>query len=95
MGSPIGGDDSHDVLVTFGPNNENQASLDGTDSDESVFVIRMSVIKKLEIVRAGAKELAGFFERDAVLLLVETVLGTVPCDPHRDSVSQWRTASTA
>lgn len=77
---PSGRDDSHDVLVTFGPNYNNQPALDGTNGDESVFVIRMGVIEKLEEVRAGTKKLAGLIKRDAVLLLVGKVLGTVPGD---------------
>jgi hypothetical protein len=30
-----------------------------------------------------------------VVFLVGNILGTVPGDPHRDSVSHWRSTSTA
>jgi len=48
----------------------------------------MVVIKNLEIVNARVEQCTGFFEADTVLLLIRKILGTVPLDLHRASVSQ-------
>jgi hypothetical protein len=48
----------------------------------------MSIVKKLEIVCPGMKELARLLEGNAMLLLVGDALATVPGDLHRDTVSQ-------
>jgi hypothetical protein len=68
---PAGGDDSYDVDVAFGPDHKNQATLDWIDGQETVFIRGMSIVKKLEIVRTGTKELARLLEGDAMFLLVE------------------------
>jgi hypothetical protein len=48
----------------------------------------MSIVKKLEIVCPGTKELACLLEGNAMLLLVGKALGTVPADLQRDTISQ-------
>jgi hypothetical protein len=48
----------------------------------------MSIVKKLEIVCPGMKELARLLEGNAMLLLVGKALGTVTADLQRDTVSQ-------
>jgi hypothetical protein len=42
-----------------------------------------------------AEELACFIERETMFLLIGKALRTVPGDPHRNSVSHWRSPSMA
>lgn len=55
----------------------------------------MELVKDLEDFDVVLEELRGFLERDAVLELVGLVLGLIPFELHRESVSQWRTKSMA
>jgi len=94
-GRPARRDDPHDVAVTFGPDNHDQPAPNRSDRDEAILDVGMVVIEVLEIVDTRAEQLTGLLEGDAVVFLVGKILGTVLGDPHRDSVSQWRSTSMA
>jgi len=83
------------TTITFGPNDEDQTTPNGADGDEAILLVGMILVEQLEVVDAGTEELACLFQRETMLLLVSKVLRTVPGDPHRDSVSHWRSQSMA
>ena len=91
---PARADDADNLFVTLGPDDEDHPATDRPDGNEPVFDFRMFTVEDLDVVPAGREELACFFERDAVLLLVCEVLGMAPRDLHFGSVSQWLSPST-
>ena len=48
-GSPPGTDDSHDVLVPLGPDNEDNTADDGPNRDEPVLVDGVSLVEDLKV----------------------------------------------
>jgi len=49
---PTSADDANRIFVALGPDDKNQATRDGADSNKSVFDIGVSVVEDLEIIDA-------------------------------------------
>jgi hypothetical protein len=51
-GGPAGADDSDSVVVALCPHNQDQTAANGPDGNESILVIRVGIVKDLEMVRS-------------------------------------------
>ena len=79
---PTGADDSNDVFVALGVDYDHDSPLDGTDRDEAILGVGVFGVEDLQVVDTGFEEPSSLPERDAVLLLVEQVLGIVPLEAY-------------
>ena len=79
-----GANDSNDVFIAFGVDDDHESPLDGTDRDEAILEVGVFAVEDLQVVDTGFEEPSSLSERDAVLLLVEQVLCIVLLEAHSE-----------
>ena len=72
---PASADDTNRVVVARRPHDNEKATSDRSDGEETVLRFGMGLVKDLEVVRARNKELFRLLEGDIVLPPVGKVLG--------------------
>ena len=77
-------DDANRLLVTLGPNDEDDAARDRSNRDETILVMGVLFVKNLEAVGARKEQSSCFLKGHSMLLPVRTILRLVPDYPHRD-----------
>jgi len=59
---PTRADDPDHVVISFRPDDQNQAAPDWTNGNESVFDVRMSFVENFEMIDIRYKKLARLFK---------------------------------
>ncbi len=72
------------VIVSLGPDDQNNPSFDRTDRNEPILHLRMDLVENLEVGPFRVELLPSFLEGNTVLLLVGGVLRFIPLD-HRSA----------
>jgi hypothetical protein len=80
---PTGANDSNDFFVALGVDDDHESPLDGADRDEAILEVGVLDVEGLQVIDTRFEEPTSLPERDAVLLLVEQVLGIVPLEAPR------------
>src|SRR5207344_1526767 len=74
--------DSQDIIVTLRVGNNDHASPDRADGDESVLLVGMVLIVDFQVVNTGLEKPGGFIEGQAMLCPIGFVLGSIPLEAH-------------
>ena len=82
VGQP-GANDSDEVFFSFRVDDNHEPTIDGADSDETIFEFGMLCVEDLEIVGARLEEPLRLRERQTVLALVAEILRIVPLEVYR------------
>lgn len=77
-----GREDSRDVILRFGLDDNNDSARYWSDADESVLCDGVIFIKYFEVVDVASEEIAGLLDRDTVFLPILPVFGLIPFDAH-------------
>ena len=77
-----GANDADQIVIAFRIDNDRDAAIELADCDKPILGVRVSRIKDFKVVLATGEEQRGFQERQAVLLLIAAVLGSVLMESH-------------
>ena len=85
LGRCSSANDTDDFVLNLCEHDDDDPSHSRANSDESIFISGVCLVKQLQIV-SGAKQFIRVFEREIVLLPVGVILRDVPIDLHLLSV---------
>ncbi len=95
LARPARADETHRLFFAFGVNDQNQSAIDGTDGDEPIFIVRVSIVEYLQVVASAREENTCLLKRNTMLLAIRAVLGFIPDYPHQSSIGRRLTKSMA